>query len=291
MQVPVIGRRSVLASGLAFSLAGRARAQQSVTVIKAEDGRDVRVTIWPAAGLRRGVILFSHGAMSAPEKYERLMTPWSAAGFEILAPLHIDSTSHPDNAKYPPTASWPARILDMRALSAFVDAPSYVAAGHSYGGLTVLTLGGAMGVMPPGFKGPTRDPRAKSVVAFSPPGTTPKLMEPRGYSSVAVPTFIQTGTRDVPFGDKDGRWQSHLAAYDDAAPGDKYALVLDGVDHYFGSLICEFDKPGPPQTAQLAEAVRLSTLFMDTYGLHDKDARQQLDKAVGNAGFATFTKK
>jgi predicted dienelactone hydrolase len=290
MEVPAITRRTVLVSGVAFALAGRAQAETAVTMLKAEDGRDVRVTIWPAVGVRRGVILFSHGFLSAPEKYQRLMAPWSEAGFEILAPLHVDSSNHPDTAKYASSASWGPRLLDMRALSAFVNAPSYIAAGHSYGALTALTLGGAAGVVPPEIKGPLRDPRAKCVVAFSPPGTTPKLT-PGGYSGIAIPAFVETGTRDVPAGAKDVPWQSHLAAYDDAHPGDKYALVLDGVDHYFGGLICELDMPGPPQSAQLTDALRLSTAFMEAYGLHDKQARQTLNLALNTNGPVKFIRK
>ena len=290
-ELPAITRRAVLASGMAFALAGRAQAQPAITMIKAADGRDVRITIWPAVGVRRGVILFSHGFLSAPEKYQRLMTPWSEAGFEILAPLHVDSSSHPDTAKYSSAASWGPRVLDMQALSAFVNAPSYIAAGHSYGALTALTLGGAAGLMPPEVKGPLRDPRARCVVAFSPPGTTPKLM-PGGYAGTAVPAFIETGTRDVLPGNGDANsWESHLAAYNDAHPGDKYGLVLDGVDHYFGGLICESDKPGPPQTAQLADAVRLSTVFMEAYGLNDKAALRTLDQALSPVGPVKFTRK
>jgi hypothetical protein len=85
--------------------------------------------------------------------------------------------------------------------------------------------------------------------------------------------------------------QSHLAAYDDAHPGDKYALVLDGVDHYFGGLICEPDMPGPPQSAQLADAIRLSTAFMEAYGLHDKQARQTLNLALNANGPVKFMQK
>jgi hypothetical protein len=290
MELPAISRRAVMASGAAFALAGRARAEPAITMLKAADGRDVRVTIWPAVGIRRGVILFSHGFLSAPEKYQRLMTPWSEAGFEILAPLHVDSSSHPDTAKYSSAASWGPRVLDMRALSAFVNAPSYIAAGHSYGALTALTLGGAAGVVPPEVTGPLRDPCATCVVAFSPPGTTPKLT-PGGYSGTAVPAFIETGNRDVLTGGDANSWESHLAAYRDAHPGSKYALVLDGVDHYFGGLICESDKPGPPQIAQLADAVRLSTVFMEAYGLHDKPARRTLDMALSPTGPVKLTKK
>jgi pimeloyl-ACP methyl ester carboxylesterase len=173
MTLAAISRRTLLASGAAFALAGRAAAQPAITMLRAADGREVRVTIWPAVGIRRGVILFSHGFLSAPEKYQRLMTPWSEAGFEILAPLHVDSSNHPDTAKYSSAASWGPRLEDMRALSAFVNAPSYISAGHSYGALTALVLGGAAGVVPQEVKGPLRDRRATCVVAFSPPGTTP----------------------------------------------------------------------------------------------------------------------
>jgi hypothetical protein len=82
-----------------------------------------------------------------------------------------------------------------------------------------------------------------------------------------------------------------MTAYDVARPKDKYGLVLDGVDHYFGSLICESDKPGPAQTEQLAIAIDLSIAFMEAYGLKDAKARARLGQAVGDHGMAHLMRK
>lgn len=288
----LIARRAVLGAGMALA-ATRALAVGSTTTITAADGRSVTVSIWPAVGPERGVILFSHGALSRPEKYERLLGPWSHAGFKILAPLHVDSTDHPDNALHVKAKdSWRCRIEDMRALSAFAAAPNYIAAGHSYGGLTALALGGAEGVLPAGVAGPMRDPLAKAVVAFSPPGVIPMLMTREGYGRLAVPALIETGTSDNPppiLGG--GDYRTHLAAYDAAPQGDKYALVLDGVDHFFGGLICETNVPGPPQTARLADAVALSTEFLEAYGASDAAARSKLDAALKTSTGFTLSRK
>jgi hypothetical protein len=292
MRSPVIDRRGLLASGLALA-AGPALAIGSTTTIKARDGRTVRVSVWPAVGPQRGVILFSHGALSAPDKYERLLGPWSQAGFKILAPLHVDSTDHPDNALHVKAMdSWRCRIEDMLALSAFAAAPGYIAAGHSYGALTALTLGGAEGVLPSGVTGPLRDPLAKAVVAFSPPGPIPTLITREGYGHLAVPALIETGTADSPPSVMGGGdYHTHLAVYDAAAPGDKYALVLDGVDHYFGGLICKAEVPGPPQTAGLANAVAVSTDFLRAYGPDDARARGSLDALLKTSSGFTLARK
>jgi hypothetical protein len=292
MRCSAITRRGVLGAGLALT-ATQALAVGSTTTIKAADGRLVTVSIWPAVGAERGVILFSHGALSRPEKYERLLGPWSQAGFKILAPLHVDSTDHPDNALHVKAMdSWRCRIEDMRALSAFAAAPNYIAAGHSYGALTALALGGAEGVLPAGVTGPMRDPLAKAVVAFSPPGVIPMLMTREGYGRLAVPALIETGTADNPppiLGG--GDYRTHLAGYDAAPPGDKYALVLDGVDHFFGGLICETNVPGPPQTARLADAVALSTEFLEAYGAGDAAARYKLDAALKTSTGFSLSRK
>jgi hypothetical protein len=292
---PVIHRRGVLGAGLASGLAwaAPALAHGSSTTIKASDGRSVKVSIWPAAGSQKGVILFSHGALSAPEQYARLLGPWSMAGFKILAPLHVDSTEHPDNVPHAKAMdSWRCRILDMQALCDFAAAPGYIAAGHSYGALTALTLGGAEGVRPVGVTGPFIEPLAKAVVAFSPPGPIPALMTREGYGHLGVPALIETGTADTPPGVMGGGdFHAHLAAYDAAPPGDKYALVLDGVDHYFGGLLCKADVPGPPQTAGLANAVAVSTAFLQAYGSGDAKAWTALSTAPTTSSGFTLHRK
>ncbi len=51
--------------------------------------RKVDVWFWPAEGKSKGVILFSHGAFSAPRKYEELIHYWVKAGYDVHAPLRV----------------------------------------------------------------------------------------------------------------------------------------------------------------------------------------------------------
>jgi hypothetical protein len=287
MRRSLISRRAALATGLAFSVSGAGAGwvrAATVSTLKAEDGRDIRLSTWAAQAPQKGLILFSHGALSAPEKYETLLGPWSRAGFKILAPLHVDSTDYPDHAKYGMVDSWRFRIKDMRAVAAFAGADHYIAAGHSYGALMALTLGGAEAVIPPGVSGPLRDPRATCVVAFSPPGASPGLITAEGYSHLAVPALIETGTADSPPAAMGGGdYHTHLLAFDVAPPGDKYAMVLEGADHYFGGLICRPELPGPKQTAAFDHAVPLSIDFLEGFGTGESGARKRLDDALSKA--------
>lgn len=293
-----IDRRALMAALAAIAIPVRAITADKprIFTLDAGAGRKTEISHWPANGAKRGTILFSHGAFSAPRFYTALYAPWTAAGFEILAPLHVDSREHPETAKYPAMASWKARIEDVRALSAHIGKP-YIAAGHSYGGLVALTLTGAEPTPPEGISLPLRDPNAKAAVAFSPPGPMPGLITREGYASIATPAFIQTGTRDVPPGppgtptDPES-WRSHLAPFEAATPGgNRYALVIDGVDHYFGGAICRPDVPGPPQVAELAEAGRLSTLFLLGRGLGDAKALASLENSLSDEGPFRFSRR
>lgn len=270
-----------------------ATSRAEILALPTADGRTTHVSIWRAVGWRRGTILFSHGAQSAPGKYQPLTEPWTEAGFDVLCPLHVDSTDHPDTAHYQGLASWAARIEDMRALAQHVKDPHYVAAGHSYGALVALTLGGATAVRPPGVLGPLRDPRVRAVLAFSPPGSTPTLIDAAGYATLAVPALIQTGSRDIPprAAASDG-WKQHLLAYDAAAAGgNRYALVLEGADHFFGGLICWLDQPGPPQRVQIERAAELSVLFLNGYGAGKRIARRALDSRLADDGPTILRRK
>ncbi len=253
------------------------------------DGRSIEVWHWPAQGWQRGTIAFSHGAQSAPWKYDALLGPWIAAGWRVFAPLHVDSTDHPLTARFAGPLSWPARIEDMRAVSTHIGGP-YVAAGHSYGGLTALTLGGATAKVPEGVSGPLRDLKARAVVAFSPPAPIPGFIEAAGYATLAVPALIQTGTGDVPPGATS--WRVHLAAYDAAANGgDRYALVLDDVDHFFGGAICKPELPGPKQTAEIEAAAKLALQFINGFGAGQQSARRALDARLSASGAVHLQRK
>ncbi len=287
----MFSRRSLIAGSLAAGAAGAlplplfaapALAAPRRIDLRGPDGRTIAVSDWAPRGRPRGMILFSHGALSSPRFYEAIITPWLAAGYRVLAPLHVDSAEHPETAKYPGLASWKARIEDMRALSAHLGNRPWVAAGHSYGGLVALTMGGAAAIPPQGISGPLGDGNVRAVIAFSPPAPVPVLITQQGFATLRVPALIQTGTADDPPG-PDG-WEGHLAGFNAAAPGgNRYGLVLEGVDHYFGGAICRYDLPGPRQLARLADANRIAGLFLEGFGSGRASARRMLDAAVSDA--------
>jgi alpha-beta hydrolase superfamily lysophospholipase len=271
-------------------LANAAESRQ--LTLRTPDGRDCAVSVWRPRGRRRGLVLFSHGAGSAPRHYLPFILAWARAGFEVQAPLHVDSTEHPETKKFTGFATWSARIHDMRALAASVADTNYVAAGHSYGGLVALTLGGAQAAQPEGVTGALRDPRVVAAIALSPPAPIPKLIEAAGYATLAVPALVQTGDKDIFPGTPADSWRTHLAAYDAAAAGgDRYALVLAGVDHYFGGLICKAEVPGPPQPRQLATATELTTLFLQAYGASAQRARSTLERRLADSGATILQRK
>lgn len=295
-----LSRRSFVAgsSALAALLAAgpvlAARAPAIVTLTTPE-GRSISVTEWRPAGKRRGTILFSHGAASSPAYYDRIIGPWVKAGWRVLAPMHVDSLEHPDTKKFPGLTTWKARVEDMRALIAHIGDEPFAGAGHSYGGLTATMLGGAQPVMPEGLSGPLVPRLATAVIAFSPPPTIPVLVTPEGYAKLAVPAIVQTGTLDTLPGmtaqTVDG-WKAHLAAFDTPAPGgNRYGLVLEGANHYFGGAICDFKQPGPPQLAPLELANQRIGLFLEGYGAGSGKARRKLDALVTDALPARLIKR
>ncbi|KQM20400.1 alpha/beta hydrolase family protein [Novosphingobium sp. Leaf2] len=295
-----LGRREVLLGGAAFAVAmtgGRALAAAipGRVMLQTPEGRAISVTEWRPAGRPRGIILFSHGAGSSPSFYGRIVDPWVAAGWHVLAPLHVDSREHPDLAKFPGLLSWKARVEDMRALIAHIGDAPFVAAGHSYGGLTATMLSGAQPVVPEGLSLPLVPRLAKAVIAFSPPPIIPALVTQQGYAQIAVPALIQTGTRDLVAGlttqGPDG-WNVHLAAFEAPAPGgNRYGLVLEGADHYFGGAICDSTKPGPMQLAPLELANARVALFLEGYGASNVRARRRLDSLVTQALPARLMKR
>lgn len=239
---------------------------------------------WKATQRKRGTILFSHGAASSPRHYAPILQHWADNGYDVLAPLHVDSIEHPRTADFPALTSWTARIEDMRALSALLGDAAYVAAGHSYGAFTAIALGGGVSLIPEGVRGPLRDAKVTAVIAFSPPAALPPLVGATGYAALAVPSLVQTGTRDVPTGSTQAdAWKGHLDAHQAAsADGHHYALILPEVDHYFGGLIGRPTAPGPQMPDALDQALGTSSLFLAAAAQRKKSAQRQLDAAIRN---------
>ncbi len=225
----------------------------------------------PTSNEHKGTILFSHGAGSAPWKYTKLLNTWISAGYQIYAPLHVDSNDHPNKEDYPGLLNWTARLEDMHVLSSKYGTKRYIAAGHSYGALTALTLGGASPLHPKEFKGEMADSNAIVVIAFSPPGPIPSFVTEESYADLAVPAFIQTGTKDIAPGTS--TYEGHLTPFNIAASGSNvYGLTIEGVDHYFGNAICQPEIKAAPQLQELELAANLSLQFLDIHFLNKPDA-------------------
>ena len=252
-------------------------------------GRDVQIWHWTPAAKAKGIILYSHGAASAPLQYVRIIEPWVDAGYEVYAPLHVDSVEHPRTSEFQGLASWSARLQDMQMLADEFGSEGYIAAGHSYGALTALVKGGATGLLPEGTDNPD-DPRVSVVLAFSPPAAIPGFIEKAGYATLSKPALIQTGTKDIL--SENMSWETHLDAWHAApASGDHYALVLDDVDHYFGGAICRSDLPGPMQLEQLQLAVDTSLNMLTAYNSSNKPADAALNKSLGEHPLMQLSRK
>lgn len=226
--------------------------------------RTTPMAVWEPENVR-GVVLFSTGHGSWPERYDALLQTWRDAGFVVVAPLHVDSVKHPDRDKFSMQQGFGERMADMKAASAYAatrwPGVPVAAAGHSYGTLVSLALGGALAEL-----APLRDSSVTAVVGYSSPGRIPGLVTPSAYASVAVPVMLVTGDKDlVPGFVSDAR--DHLYPVESAPAGDKYAVVLAGGDH---NLI-----GGQPE-ALYRRARDIGTAFLKAEVLDDAEAARAL---------------
>lgn len=265
---------------------------------KTVNNRDIAVrALYPAtANEALGVILFSHGAFSDYDLYDKVLEPWAGRGYLVLAIRHIDSPQSPLNKSVPQEAQWPLRLEDMQTsatalstigeqLSDFdlpVNTQRLIVAGHSYGGITALAMAGSKTLnLQTGQAMDKIDLAPRAVIAMSPPGLIPKYIEKDAFAELQTPTLVQTGTADVlPNFIPD--WRLHRAAHDLSPAGDKVLAVGKDVDHYFGGLIGRFEVPGEPQVLALEDFKTLSLDFLDAYGAGDASAQARLLKAGKN---------
>jgi alpha-beta hydrolase superfamily lysophospholipase len=265
----MIGRRTLLAGGAAAAglWAAGARAAAATPVAEQRQrlrvgARETEMSVWTPAK-PKAVALFSTGHGSWPSRYAALAQLLATEGVATVAPLHVDSMHHPDRENFTLEAGFGERIADMRAASGHAaatwrDLPVF-AAGHSFGTLTALCLGGGLA-----YAGPFRDPAVRAVLAFSSPGRIPGLVQPTAYTTVSVPVMLVTGTADlVPGFVTDPA--DHLLAPQTVA-GPSYALVVDGAAH---ELVAAADP-------RFRRAVHAAELFVRAHVLGSAAAARQL---------------
>lgn len=203
----------------------------------------------PAAPGNYPLLAFSTGAFAHPDRYKKLLHPLAAAGYVIAAPIHQDYDGNTAEPKPTRDEVWQTRNLDiLRCLHAGQPITAALAElgiglgdynsgviGHSYGGLISQLAAGALAADADGSKPDRRVPGVGALVALSPPGPVPGNIDADGWSSIALPSFTQTGTTDILPGFIDD-WAMHKAAYEATAPGDRSLWVGEGIDHYFNGV-------------------------------------------------------
>ena len=263
-----------------------------------ERGEDVQVRVSaPATGHDVPVIVFSHGFGGSMNDYDPLVDYWTARGFAVLQPTHLDSLTlgiAPEDPRTPEI--WRFRIDDLKrvidnldALEAAVpglagrlDRDSIVAAGHSWGATTASALLGARVVGPDGKPGEDMsDPRVKAGVLLALAGHGEEDLTPFAaeHFSFMSPDFTQmTPPALLVAGDQD---QSLLSTrgpdwWTDGyvqSPGAKSLLTLSGAEHSLGGItgytVTVTTDESPERVALLA---RVSTAYMrDALGIDGAD--------------------
>lgn len=233
------------------------------TSLTAADGRAVPMTIiGPVKRGRYPLIAFSHGNFAAPSRYRAMLDPIAAAGYVIVAPMHVDSELMPRDKPPSLLFVWQTRNEDLAlALAATppnADRRHRAAMGHSYGALNAQVAAGAVPANPP-----TRlRALPQALVAWSPPGPYPGLIEPSGWSSIATPSLTITGTSDIMPGFIDN-WELHRAAYDNTPRGKRWLWVGTGINHYFGGMFGREKSASPDEKRLFDRAIATTIAFLD----------------------------
>jgi predicted dienelactone hydrolase len=238
---------------------------------------------FPSSGENYPLLLFSHGNWSDKDSYDQVIEHWVSHGYSVIAPNHLDCCSAVqgifNSLRYGQMGLIDGRVADLQRLltelpgieelhTAFTGKadPSRLAiTGHSFGAFTAQQFGGAAALDPDsGEYTSHRDANVKAIVALSPPGPMFDTITADSWLQLSAPTLVSTGTWDVqPRFWPD--WRMHLISWETALPGDKYALVTEGADHYLGNLICRPQRAEAPQEDALRMVQIATTAFLDAY--------------------------
>jgi predicted dienelactone hydrolase len=256
-----------------------------------EGERELTLNLYyPAKGSNYPLLVFSHGYGSNKDSYDRLLLHWSSHGYAILAADHMDCCSLVkgifNSVRYGQFGLIEARVKDIQRLlqtlpeleslhPAFkgkANTDKLAITGHSFGAFSAQQLGGAAALGPDEEGYQSRlDPSVKAIVAISPPGPMFDTITRDSWRGLTTPTLVTTGTWDIePNFWPD--WRDHLLSYETAVPGSKYALVVEGADHYLGNLICRLEREVEPQEDALTMVKIATTTFLDAYVQDDQAA-------------------
>ena len=218
-------------------------------------GRQLRISVFRPASAPTAVLFLSHGAGGSPDRMRPLVDRLLSEGFAVVAPLHRDSMTYGPDERDDLQTAFGTRIADLQAASGLAQTM------YSYGSLTALIGGGALKDMVG-----ARVPAMKAVASFSSPGLIPGVITDAGLESVAVPTLMVTGTKDVVPGFIPDPAQ-HIHYFETEPPGGRYLAVVDEASHDF----VYGQEPG------YDAAIDITVNFLKAYVLGDTAALKRLD--------------
>ena len=242
--------------------------------------------VYPDQGGPYPIIVFSHGTFSSGDKYNLVVEFWAERGYVVILPNHLDAnygiipSKTEDMIRIIHT-----RISDMSFILDNLDAiegqnpglkgklnrNQIIAAGHSIGTQVVLVNTGQR------IRNPTNnyvtessEDRFMAAVMLSDPGKM-SMMPDDTWKGGSAPTFLSTGSEDYGLmgdGRREAEYQNEILTLPDESTGDKYLLLIERGDHYFGGLIHR-DVDKAPDYDGLAIFNAASLAFMDA---HTRDA-------------------
>ncbi len=266
-----------------LSITKDGRATLAVSV----ENREMSLRIvYPDQGGPYPIIVFSHGTFSSSDKYNLVVEFWAERGYVVILPNHLDAnygiipSKTEDMIRIIHT-----RISDMSFILDNLDAiegqnpglkgklnrNQIIAAGHSIGTQVVLVNTGQR------IRNPTNnyvtessEDRFMAAVMLSDPGKM-AMMPDDTWKGGSAPTFLSTGSEDYGLmgdGRREAEYQNEILTLPDESTGDKYLLLIERGDHYFGGLIHR-DVDKAPDYDGLAIFNAASLAFMDA---HTRDA-------------------
>jgi predicted dienelactone hydrolase len=268
------------------------RAVRNLVLEDSARERELEVSVFYPEGKEQfPLLLFSHGNWSDKDSYDRVIDHWVSHGYIVIAPNHFDCCGAVsgifNSVRYGQLGLIDERVLDFSylldnlqeierlvpAIKGRIDGDRIAATGHSFGGFSAQQFGGA-GTFDPDQEKYLyyRDDRIKAIVAMSPPGPMFDVITENSWVEMDTPMLLTTGTWDsnAQFWPQ---WQLHRMSFDTASPGENYALVTQGADHYLGNLICRLQRENPPQYDALKMVNAVTTAFLDAYVKDDMQAK------------------
>ncbi len=274
--------------------------------VELDKNLDLRVT-YPVADRRASrfpVIIFSHGGRCSRDHYRVFADHWASHGYIVIQPAHLDSSSLPlpkiRGMKMMREAVRTRRLDMVHILDSFapiaelvpdldghIDADQVIAAGHSMGGGTAMSVTGLVMVDPSdnsefGFA----DDRFTALLLITNPGNSP-MMPDDPWRVIGLPTFIATGTNDFSGLIKHIKKSKSVFRFTDDvefADSENNYLFIDEMNHYLGGLIC---KPRDDDTPDV-DAARIiggvSVAFLNAVARGDDRAREFLGNGVAWQG-------